>query len=54
MLNTMSYLNDDKFDDFNDRGIRLMFFLADIAISIPNNGFYYLGKWKNRTNSANI
>jgi hypothetical protein len=34
----MSYLNDDKFDDFIDRGIRLMFFLAAIAISIAAVG----------------
>lgn len=30
----MSYLNDDKFDDFVDKGIRLMFFLAAIGTAI--------------------
>lgn len=30
----MSYLNDDKFDIFIDKGIRLMFFLAAIGMVI--------------------
>ena len=30
----MSYLNDDKFDDFVDKGIRLMFFLAAMGLAI--------------------
>lgn len=34
----MSYLNDDKFDDFIDKGIRLMFFLAAIGIAIAAVG----------------
>ena len=34
----MSYLNDDKFDDFVDKGIRLMFFLAAMGSAMAAVG----------------
>lgn len=34
----MSYLNDDKFDDFIDKGIRLMLCITCIGIAIAAVG----------------